>query len=218
VIGPIGLFVFDLDGTLVDSRRDITDAANALLEECGGKPLDEHTIGDMVGEGAAVLVERVFAHGGTPQPPDALDRYLAIYERRLLDHTRPYPGIVEALTGLASRAALGVLTNKPFRPTLRLLEGLDLMKWFWPGAIVGGDGPWPRKPDPAGLRHLMTLVGTKPQTTMLVGDSLIDFRTARNADTRVSLVRYGFGFRDVPHSERDGNTYVIAAPSELLRL
>src|SRR5262245_16244931 len=167
------LVVFDLDGTLVDSRRDLADSANAMLRSYGAEPLSEDAVGRMVGDGAPVLVSRVFAAAGTPQPADALGRFLSIYESRLLTHTRPYEGIIDLLLDLAPRMALGVLTNKPRRATVAILEGLDLTRFF-PGAqILGGDGPFPRKPDPSGLRHLMSAFGTSPETTLLVGDSLI---------------------------------------------
>src|SRR5260370_6815736 len=105
--------VFDRGGTLVDSRRDIADAANALREECGAALLPEDRIGRMVGDGAATLVARAFAASEIAPPTDALDRFVAIYGRRLLRHTRPYPGIPEVLAHLSRRASLGLLTNKP---------------------------------------------------------------------------------------------------------
>ena len=143
------LFVFDLDGTLVDSRRDIADAANALLVSCGAAPLPEERIGRMVGEGAATLVARAFKASGVERPADALERFLAIYDERLLNHTRPYPGMAECSRRSAARAALAVLTNKPMASTRRILDGLDLARHFPPDAVLGGDGPFPRKPDPA---------------------------------------------------------------------
>src|SRR5437588_1269771 len=115
------LIVFDLDGTLVDSRRDLANSMNILLVEAGAAPLPEVTIGRMVGEGAAMLVARAFAAAGREQPPDALDRFLAIYDDHLLDHTRPYGGIPDVLAALGSRAALAVLTNKPLRSTRRVM-------------------------------------------------------------------------------------------------
>src|ERR1700704_5168461 len=87
------LFVFDLDGTLVDSRRDLADSANLLLASAGAPPLSEEAIGHMVGDGAVTLVARVFAVAGVTAPADALARFLAIYDTRLLEHTRPYPGM-----------------------------------------------------------------------------------------------------------------------------
>ena len=98
------LIVFDLDGTLVDSLRDLADSANALLAACGAVPLEQEAIGRMVGDGAATLVARAFAAGGVEPPADALDRFLAIYNGRLLKHTRPYPMIAEVLAELVQSA------------------------------------------------------------------------------------------------------------------
>jgi phosphoglycolate phosphatase len=188
------LIVFDLDGTLVDSRRDIADAANALLAVHGAEPLPEERIGRMVGEGAAALVSRAFEAVGVAQPPDALARYLDLYRERLLRHTRPYPGVGASLERLSGRAALAVLTNKPLDATRQILEGLGLSRYFLADRVIGGDGPWPRKPDPGGLRHLMALTGVAPDATVLVGDSPIDWHTARAAGTHICVARYGFGF------------------------
>jgi phosphoglycolate phosphatase len=188
------LIVFDLDGTLIDSRRDLAASMNALLVAIGAAPLPEDAIGRMVGDGAAMLVARAFKAAGRPAPPDALDRFLAIYDVHLLDHTRPYDGIPGVLQALASRATLAVLTNKPLGATRRILTRLDLARFFSDDRVVGGDGPFARKPDPAGLKHLIELAGVSPAETTVVGDSLVDWRTAQNASVRACLVRYGFGF------------------------
>ena len=212
------LFVFDLDGTLVDSRRDIADAANALLVSCGAAPIPEERIGGMVGEGAATLVARAFTASGVERPADALSRYLAFYHERLLNHTRPYEGISAVLEALGSRASLAVLTNKPLASTRRILDGLDLARHFPSGAVLGGDGPFARKPDPAALLHLVDRARVTAGATVMVGDSAIDWRTARAAGTRVCLARYGFGFDSVPLHELAPGERVIAAPIELLSL
>jgi phosphoglycolate phosphatase len=212
------LFVFDLDGTLVDSRRDIADAANALLASCGVAPIAEERIGQMVGDGAATLVVRAFRASGIELPADALERYLAFYDARLLDHTRPYAGIEELLETLGRRAALAVLTNKPIASTRRILDGLDLARHFPPDAVLGGDGPFARKPDPAALLHLVDRAAATPASTLMIGDSAVDWRTARAAGTRICLARYGFGFSSVPLHELAPDDQVIAAPLDLLAL
>jgi phosphoglycolate phosphatase len=214
---PFALIVFDLDGTLIDSRRDIAEAANTLLEECGAAPLPEERIGRMVGDGAATLVARALAAVGMAAPPDALERFVAIYGRRLLRHTRPYPGIPDVLSQLSQRAALALLTNKPLAATREILEGLDLARYFG-ASVIGGDGPFPRKPSPSGLQHLAAAVGAPADATMLVGDSAIDWRTARAASTAICLARYGFGFESVPVSELGPADRLIDAPEELLSL
>ena len=210
--------VFDLDGTLVDSRRDIADAANALLVSCGAAPLPETDIGRMVGDGAATLVARAFKASGVERPPDALERYLAFYDGRLLNHTRPYHRIASVLDALGQRAALAVLTNKPIASTRRVLEGLGLARFFPVDAVIGGDGPFPRKPDPAALRHLMASAGTGADSTLMIGDSAIDWQTARAAPARVCLARYGFGFDSVPVHELAPEDLVIDTPTDLLSL
>lgn len=212
------LIVFDLDGTLIDSRRDLADAANALLESCGGGPLSEEHIGRMVGDGAATLVARVFEASGLERPADALERYLALYDQRLLNHTRPYPGMADVLDVLGMRATLAVLTNKPLASARRILAGLDLARHFAEHAVLGGDGPFPRKPDPAGLRHLSARANVPVESTLLVGDSVIDWRTARAALTPVCLARYGFGYEGFPRHELDPTDRLIDAPAELLAL
>jgi phosphoglycolate phosphatase len=212
------LIVFDLDGTLVDSRRDIAESANTLLEECGASAVGEERIGRMVGDGAATLVARAFAAGGIQAPPDALERFVAIYSRRLLRHTRPYPGILDALIHLSQRAALALLTNKPLASTREILEGLDLARFFEPASVVVGDGPFPRKPSPSGLQHLAAAVGVPTESTVLVGDSVIDWRTARAASTSICLARYGFGFEGFPVAELTPADRLVDAPEELLSL
>jgi phosphoglycolate phosphatase len=186
------LIVFDLDGTLIDSRRDLAESTNEMLESYGAaaRPIDE--VAGLVGEGAKVLVQRALAAAGlNPQEPDALDRFRAIYDRRLLTHTVPYPGIPELVRSAAARAALAVLSNKPEAPTRVLLDAFDLARYFrW---VQGGDSAFPRKPDPAGLLHLVRAAGATPATTLFVGDSMIDVRTARAAAVRMSVVLYGFG-------------------------
>ncbi|HZP48519.1 MAG TPA: HAD-IA family hydrolase [Vicinamibacterales bacterium] len=212
------LYVFDLDGTLVDSRRDLADSANELLGASGVAPLSEEHVGRLVGDGAATLVARVFAARAVPQPDDALARFLAIYDRRLLNHTRPYPGIPEVLSQLGARARLAVLTNKPLASTRRILDALDLSAAFDPAAVLGGDGPLPRKPDPAGLRHLAAAANVALSSTLLIGDSSVDLRTARNAGAALCLARYGFGCWSVRAEDLADSDRTIRDPIELLHL
>ena len=208
------LVVFDLDGTLIDSSRDLADATNATLADYGAAPLGGDAVVAMVGEGAAVLVRRALAAAGLPPDlPDALERFLAHYETRLTAFTRPYPGIPEALAALRDRGcALAVLTNKPGRATAAILDALALRPFFT--AVVGGDSPAGRKPDPAGLREIMAGAGAAPHATLLVGDSPIDLETARRAGIRVCLARYGFGYRFEPGAF-SGDELFVDDPTEL---
>jgi phosphoglycolate phosphatase len=210
----IDLIVFDLDGTLVDSHQDLAHAANTLVLELGGAPVSEDAVVRMVGEGAAVLVRRALtASGLDPDIPGALERFLAIYDGCLLDQTRPYPGTIPMLVTLAGRYPLAILTNKPSRATTRVVEGLGLAGFFDP--VVGGDTPFGRKPDPSGLLHIVRKTQATPSSTLLVGDSPIDRRTARNAGTSICLARFGFGYTFAP-GDLDGTEVIIDAPRELL--
>jgi phosphoglycolate phosphatase len=212
------LIVFDLDGTLIDSRRDLANSANALLQSCGAAPLPEERIGRMVGDGAATLVARVFEARGVVAPPDALSRFLALYDERLLEHTRPYDGVPGMLQIVSARARLALLTNKPLAATRRIVNGLELSRYFPDTATIGGDGPFPRKPDPAGLRHLTTSAAVPAERTLLVGDSVIDWRTARAGSTGMCVARYGFGFEGFPIDQLGPEDYVIDSPAALLAL
>ena len=172
----------------------------------------------MVGDGAATLVARACAESGIGQPADALDRFLEAYRRRLLTYTRPYPGVAEVLTTLGSRATLAVLTNKPLAATREILAGLDLARHFSVDAVIGGDGPFPRKPDPLGLQHLQTVTGVPASSTLMVGDSLIDWRTAKAAGTAICMARYGFGFEGFNPEALAPDDLTIDAPTDLLRV
>jgi phosphoglycolate phosphatase len=207
------LVAFDLDGTLIDSRRDLADAANALILEHGGRPLAVDAITRMVGEGAPLLVRRALKAAGLDLDLRvALPQFLELYDARLLVHTRLYDGTRAALGALAPGAALAILTNKPQHHTERILEGLGIAPFFrW---VVGGDTPHGRKPDPGGLNHLMSVAQAGTDDTILVGDSAIDLRTARAAGTRICLVRYGFGFQTAV-AEFTGGELIADSPSQL---
>jgi len=209
----VSLVVFDLDGTLIDSRRDLADAANALIIEGGGQPLPVDAITAMVGEGAPLLVRRALKAAGLDiDIRIALPRFLELYDERLLVHTRLYDGTREALEALAARATLAILTNKPQRPTERILEGLSIAPFFrW---TIGGDSAYGRKPDPAGLHHLVSAASADLASTVMVGDSAIDLRTARAAGTRICLVRYGFGFGTAA-AELQGDEIIADRPDLL---
>jgi len=186
------LIAFDLDGTLIDSCQDLAESTNELLESYGAPPLPIDEAAGFVGEGARVLVQRALAASGLDaELPDALARFLSIYDRRLLIHTRPYEGIRDVIAAAAQRATLAVLTNKPEAPSRRLLDAFELSSYFrW---VIGGDSGFPRKPDPAGLLHLISASGASPTTTLFVGDSMIDVHTARAANARACVAHFGFG-------------------------
>lgn len=210
------LVVFDLDGTLIDSRRDLADAANELIAEHGGAPLPVDAIAGMVGEGAALLVRRALAASRIDDIDEraALDRFLALYDDRLLAHTQLYDGIQETITELSLSASLGVLTNKPLAATRKILDGLGIASAFrW---VLGGDGPHSRKPDPAGLRQIMADAGSTPEDTTMVGDSRIDLETARAAGCAMCVAAYGFGFR--PDVSLRGDEVMATHPRQIASL
>jgi phosphoglycolate phosphatase len=187
----IRLLVFDLDGTLVDSARDLAAAVNETLARLGPgtPPLPLETVRAFVGNGAGQLVARSLAETGLAVSRDeALSVFLDCYGRRLLDTTRPYPGVIEGLERLAGRT-LAVLSNKPGDMSRHILTELGLASRF---ARICGGGDFPeKKPDPAGLLSLLRELGASRAEALMVGDSPIDVRTARNAGIQVAGVRYG---------------------------
>ena len=217
IVGDVHrLIVFDLDGTLIDSRRDLAEAANQLLEELGGAPLREEDIGRMVGEGAALLVRRVLSAAGVAETQTALQRFLDLYAGRMLHHTRPYPGIPESVETARRHARVAVLTNKPADQSRRILAGLRLNGLL--DDVVGGDGPWPRKPDPASLLALMERAHATPSSTLLVGDSEIDYTTAGRAAVRCCLAAWGFGYETFPRERLTADDWIAATPADLTRM
>jgi phosphoglycolate phosphatase len=201
------LIVFDLDGTIVDSREDLADSTNEMLASYGAGPLAIEAVTAMVGEGARMLVVRAL-RAAAPQADlaEALARFREIYDRRLLVHTRPYHGLPAVLDAAAARAALAVLTNKPEAPARRLLDAFGLSPRF--AYVVGGDSGFPRKPDPAGLAHLMLDAKSTPERTLVIGDSNVDWETARRAGASFCAARYGFG-------RLDATPVAAATPADL---
>ena len=212
-MGQKPLIAFDLDGTLVDSRRDLADSANRMLESYGAAPLALDQVAGMVGDGARQLVSRVLeASRLSTDIEPALERFLVFYSEVLVDHTRPYDGIAEVIRQLSRQSWLAVLTNKPEGLSVRLLEALDLARFFH--RVIGGDSPFPRKPDPAALLALMAEAGTRPAQSILVGDSMIDVETARRAGVGVVVAQYGFGHLREP-LRLDGSEYLASTPLAL---
>lgn len=182
--------VFDLDGTLIDSRADLAAAVNHVLRSFALDELPPPTLYGYVGEGARVLVERALGAEHAELVDPALHRFMRYYGEHLLDATRPYSGVVEVLGALAARGVtLSVLTNKPAAMSRSILDGLGLAVRFV--AIVGGDSLPVRKPDPAGIAHLLHRTNTARERMLLVGDSPIDLRTARAADVAFCGVAWG---------------------------
>ncbi len=188
---PVRLVVFDLDGTLVDSVRDLATAVNAALQRVapGTAPLPLEDVRAFVGEGARLLIERSLERAGVRRAADeVLPVFLECYRSCLLDTTRLYPGVAEALDRLQGRL-LAVLTNKPGDLSRAILAGLGVADRF---ACIWGPGDVPaRKPDPAGLLHLVRELGVELAEAIMVGDSPVDVRTGRAAGVRTVGVTYG---------------------------
>jgi phosphoglycolate phosphatase len=182
--------IYDLDGTLVDSRADLCDAVNATLLALGYEPLAGPVVLSFVGEGAELLVRRSLAAAGGDEArlPEAMTAWSAAYGARLLAKTRAYPGVVDLLREPPNLRA--VLTNKPGGFARAICAGLGLTPFF--RAVVGGDDA-PKKPDPKGLLSLCGTLGVLPSEALLVGDSLFDVRCARNAGVPMCAVTWGLG-------------------------
>jgi phosphoglycolate phosphatase len=193
---PVRALIFDLDGTLIDSKRDLIHSVNAMLGEMGRARLDEETISGYIGHGAPVLVSR--ALGGNAREDElrrALQFFLAYYEEHKMDTTCAYPGIPDALAELSrKKVPMAVLTNKPVKISVRILESLGLASYF--RVIYGGNSFETKKPDPFGANKILTDFGAPPSEAIVVGDSEVDVQTARNAGTIAAAVNYGFGVHD----------------------
>jgi phosphoglycolate phosphatase len=186
--------IFDLDGTLIDSKLDLIRSVNAMLQEMGREQLHEDTISGYIGHGAPQLVGQALGNNATEAERErALKFFLAYYEDHKMDSTCAYPGVPEALAHLAS-FPMAILTNKPVRISVRILEGLGLAKYF--RAVYGGNSFETKKPDPLGAQTILREFGAAPVEAMLIGDSEVDVQTARNAGTFAAAVNYGFGMHD----------------------
>lgn len=193
------LVIFDLDGTLVDSVKDLCEAVNATRVSMGLTALPEEIVASYVGNGAPVLIRRAMgAEASDKRVEEALAHFLSYYREHMLDHTRPYPGVVDALVALHARECkMAVLTNKPVRFSRDMCAGLGLIKYF--SQVYGGNSFEQKKPDPIGIHTLMRECGAALEETWMVGDSATDILTARNAGVQCVGVTYGIN----PESLKD---------------
>jgi len=201
------LAVFDLDGTLVDSVDDLAASVNHALGAVGLPLRSRDEVRSFIGDGARVLLERAVGPRRDLLEP-ALAAWRAHYDAHLLDATRPYPGVPEALA--AARRTLAVLTNKPAPMAVRILAGLGLAGRF-AGVVGGGDAP--PKPDPAGARALLARLGVRPEDAVLVGDSPVDAATARNAGMEFVAVTWGLSPREALVGA--GAAHLVDRPGDL---
>ena len=160
-----------------------------------------------------MLVKRALAAAQVVMDDRSVPRFLELYDERLVRTTTVYQGTFPALEALSARARLAVLTNKPIAPTRRLLDALGLAPFF--RTVIGGDGPFPRKPDPESMRHLMRSHAASEAETVLVGDSRIDLESARAAGTDICLVRFGFPHDSFPAAHLRGDEGIVSDPRDL---
>jgi phosphoglycolate phosphatase len=193
--------IFDLDGTLIDSKVDLVTSVNAMLRAMGRGELPSETVASYIGHGAPQLIASALGpDAAAEEKKTALRIFLAHYQDHKLNATRAYPGVGEALVALA-RCPMAVLTNKPSKLSVEIMEGLGLAKYF--RAIYGGDSFEKKKPDPSGALAILRELGAVPEEVALVGDSDVDVQTARNTGTLAVGVNYGFGQHDRSSSPAD---------------
>ncbi|MBK8574888.1 MAG: HAD-IA family hydrolase [Elusimicrobia bacterium] len=204
-------FLFDLDGTLIDSRRDIAACVNFTLAALGGHSiLSLESVEQMVGDGVRQLLTRAAGPLDEPTMKRALEIFLPYYLDHCTDSTRLYPGVLETLHSFAGRG-LAVVTNKPMAHTVKTLKALGLDSFF--SVVLGGDSLSTRKPDPAPVVEALRQMGVLPAEAVMVGDSPMDIHAARAAGVRVAAVTYGFrtGAELMSHSP----DYLLGAFAEL---
>lgn len=200
--------LFDLDGTLIDSRADIVTSVNLMLDEFGYVPLPATQVITFVGEGMRLLIERALRASLTREPEEALvshafDVYRGKYREHLLDQTRPYPEVEETLAAL-SYWPKAVVTNKPLEFTVTILEALDLHRHF--AAVIGGDSLPERKPDAAPLVEAARLCEVAPADCLMIGDTKVDMLAGHAAGMKTC--GYVGGFR--------GQAELVAAQADYL--
>jgi phosphoglycolate phosphatase len=210
------LLIFDLDGTLVDSRLDLVHSVNAMLEHFHRAPLPDEVIASYVGDGAPMLVRRAL---GDPDDEasvkEALEYFLAYYRVHKLDHTVVYEGVQQALETIRDSLSvpdrrLAVLSNKPVNPSRAIVDALGLGEFFI--RVYGGNSFHTKKPDPLGVNTLLRETGTMPEDAVMIGDSSIDVVTGRNSGLWTCGVRYGFAPRTLLDAPPD---VLVDTPSEL---
>lgn len=210
----IQLVIFDLDGTLIDSRLDLIHSVNAMLRHLRRPELPGEIVASYVGDGAPMLVRRALGDPNNEKLfKDALEYFLAYYKEHKLDHTTVYAGIPEALTHIqanGSRRKMAVLSNKPVHPSRAIVEALGLGNFFV--RVYGGNSFETKKPDPLGVHTILQETGVVRAQALMVGDSSIDILTGRSAGVATCGVTYGFAPHTLSEVPPD---VVVDSPQEL---
>ena len=214
------MLIFDLDGTLIDSRLDLVHSVNATLRHMKRPELPDDVIASYVGDGAPALIGRALGSEANDEKlvRSGLEYFLSYYREHKLDHTHLYEGIVEALASSRNQRngqprKMAVLTNKPVNPFAGDCRGAGPGKFFC--LVYGGNSFPTKKPDPEGARAILREMGAGPQETLIVGDSGVDVLTGRNAGMWTCGVTYGFA----PHTLHDPPPDVVLdKPAELAEL
>lgn len=189
IVPRFDLIIFDLDGTLIDSKLDLANSVNFTRQQMGLSLLEHQLIYSYIGDGATMLIRHAMGEGlGETDIQRALEVFLAHYREHLLDNTTLYPGVRETIEEL-SPLKLAVLTNKPLRPSEAILEGLGLrQKFSW---VYGGNSFEQKKPHPLGIQKILAETQTSADRALIVGDSRIDIQAGRNAAVQTCGVTYG---------------------------
>lgn len=183
--------IFDLDGTLIDSREDLADSVNLMLAEYGRESLPVDLITSFVGNGSKALVERAL-QGFKTDIGEAAKLMKSFYLKRLVNKTYLYDGVVEGLEKLYSKGwKLGLISNKPQVPTQEILQHFGLEKYF--SCIIGGDNKFPLKPDPASIVHVIETTNSSVKGSWIFGDNYTDLEAGRRAGLQCGFAKYGFG-------------------------
>jgi phosphoglycolate phosphatase len=193
------VLIFDLDGTLVDSKKDLTASVNHVRQQFDLPILTEDEIARFIGNGALMLIRRALGHKATEENVQTgLQMFLSYYRAHMLDCTTLYPGVRETLDRLTD-CRLAVLTNKPVHFSCAMLDGLGIYKHF--SAVYGGNSFDQKKPDPVGIYQILSDTKGHREKTWMIGDSAVDVLTGRNAGVSTCGVTYGYAtetFKDVP--------------------
>jgi phosphoglycolate phosphatase len=209
-------FIFDLDGTLIDSKMDLVHSVNAMLLETGRAEQSTELVASYIGHGAPQLIASVLGPLADDEARrDALAIFLNRYNKHKLNETRAYPGVREGLQALMGNP-MAVLTNKPTKLSVEILEGLDLARYF--RAVYGGDSFEKKKPDPSGALAILQELGVSPCESAMVGDSDVDVQTARNTGMVSVGVNYGFGQHDRTKQPADVYVDSLVELSPLVRI